>query len=129
MADTGQLVGDLHLAAVVMNVQDMNRAVDFRTAAPRLRAPRAELGSTVHDAGRPRPAADSQVSLQLTDSLPREQVRVHLDLYTSKQARHVERLVKLGATRVDKWPYPDGGLHRHADPDDNEFCVIDHPEL
>jgi hypothetical protein len=42
----------------------------------------------------------------------------------------VERLVKLGVTRVDEWPYPDGGLHRHADPDDNEFCVIDHhPEL
>jgi hypothetical protein len=33
MAELNQLVGDLHLAAVVVNVQDMNRAVRFWTAA------------------------------------------------------------------------------------------------
>jgi hypothetical protein len=32
------------------------------------------------------------ISLQLTDSGPKEPVRVHLDLYTREQARHVERL-------------------------------------
>jgi hypothetical protein len=55
---------------------------------------------------------------------------VHLDLYTSGQARHVERLIELGATRVDNWPYPDGAdFIVLRDPDGNEFCVIDHPEL
>lgn len=70
------------------------------------------------------------VSLQLTEATPRQPVRVHLDLYTSEQSAHVERLVALGATRVADWPYPDDAdfvvLH---DPDGNEFCVIDHPEL
>lgn len=57
-------------------------------------------------------------------------VRVHLDLYTSELARHVERLARLGATRVDEWPYPDGAdFIVMRDPDGNEFCVIDHPEL
>lgn len=33
---------------------------------------------------------------------------MHLDLYTSEQARQIERLVMLGAARVDEWPYPEG---------------------
>ena len=58
----------------------------------------------------------------------KEPVRVHLDLYTSEQERHVERLVTLGATRVDEWPYSDDAdFIVLRDPDGNEFCVIDHP--
>jgi putative transposase len=46
-----------------------------------------------------------------------------------EQSRHVERLAKLGATRVDEWPYPgDADFIVMRDPDGNEFCVIDHPE-
>jgi catechol 2,3-dioxygenase-like lactoylglutathione lyase family enzyme len=33
MADIGESAGDLHLGTVVINVQDMRRAVDFWTAA------------------------------------------------------------------------------------------------
>jgi uncharacterized protein YecE (DUF72 family) len=67
------------------------------------------------------------VSLQLADGPPEEPVRVHLDLYTSEQARQVERLVTLGATRAAKWPYPDDAdFIVMRDPDGNEFCVIDH---
>lgn len=70
------------------------------------------------------------MSLQLTDSDPTEPARVHLDLYTGDQARHVERLVSLGATRVDAWPYPDDcDFIVLRDPDGNEFCVIDHAPL
>ncbi len=68
------------------------------------------------------------VSLQLTDSPPKEPVRVHLDLYTGEQARHVGRLAELGATRVEQWPYPpDADFVVMRDPDGNEFCVIHHP--
>lgn len=88
MADRGDGVGDLHLATVVINVQDMRRAVDFWAAA---------LG---------------------------------LDLYTGEQGRHIERLIGLGALRVDEWPYPEGAdFVVLRDPDGNEFCVIDQPEL
>ena len=122
MADTTELVGDLHLATVVINVQDMNRAVEFWTAAlgyvRREQAWDPEFMMLADPARRRLP-----VSLQLTGSPPREPVRVHLDLYTSEQARHVERLVLLGATRVDDWPYPEGAdFIVLRDPDGNEFA-------
>jgi hypothetical protein len=57
---------------------------------------------------------------------PKEPVRLHLDLHASEQAVHVERLVTLGATRVDERPYPDGAdFIVTRDPDGNEFFVID----
>ena len=129
MAETAELVGDLHLATVVINVQDMSRAADFWTAAlgyvQRERDCDPQFMMLVDPAGRHLP-----VSLQLADSPPKEPVRVHLDLYTSAQERHVERLVQLGATRADNWPYPDGAdFVVLRDPDGNEFCVIDHREL
>lgn len=128
MADIVEPAGDLHLATVVINVQDMNRAVDFWSAAlgyvRREQDWDPEFMMLVDPSGRRLP-----VSLQVADSPPKEAVRVHLDLYTSEQIRHVERLVKLGATRVDEWPYPDGAdFIVMRDPDGNEFCVIDHPE-
>jgi len=121
--------GDLHLATVVVNVQDMRRAVDFWCAALGYRQREAEMDPRfvmlVHPEG-----ARLPVSLQLADAPPREPVRVHLDLYTSEQDRHVERLVGLGATRVTDWPYPDDpDFVVLRDPDGNEFCVIDHAEL
>lgn len=122
-------VGDLHVATVVVNVQDMRRAVDFWSAAlgyrPRETEWDPEFMMLVDPDGRRLP-----VSLQLTDSEPREPVRVHLDLYTSEQSGHVERLVALGATRVESWPYPDDAdFVVLRDPDGNEFCVIDHAGL
>jgi catechol 2,3-dioxygenase-like lactoylglutathione lyase family enzyme len=118
--------GDLHLATVVIDVQDMLRAVDFWCAALGYRVePDPRFTMLVHPAGRGLP-----VSLQLAAARPREPVRVHLDLYTSEQERHVERLVGLGATRVTQWPYPDDAdFVVLRDPDGNEFCVIDHAGL
>jgi catechol 2,3-dioxygenase-like lactoylglutathione lyase family enzyme len=122
-------VGDLHLATVVVNVQDMERAVRFWQAALgyRLRDDQVdpEFTMLVHPAGRRTP-----LSLQLTDSPSPDPVRVHLDLYTDDQDTHVERLVGLGATRVDDWPYPDDAdFVVLRDPDGNEFCVIDHAAI
>jgi catechol 2,3-dioxygenase-like lactoylglutathione lyase family enzyme len=129
MVDRSEVIGDLHLATVVVNVQDMRRAVDFWTAAlgyeRREQEWDPEFVMLVDPAGRRLP-----VSLQLADSAPKEPVRVHLDLYTREQARHIERLVGLGATRVEDWPYPkDADFIVLRDPDGNEFCVIDHSEL
>ena len=44
-------------------------------------------------------------------------------------ASEIERLVRLGARRVDDWPYPDGERDYEVleDPDGNRFCVIDAP--
>ena len=122
-------VGDLHLATVVVDVQDMDRAVAFWSAAlgyrPRESAWDPEFMMLVDARGTGIP-----VSLQLAQEPPKEPVRVHVDLYTADQAGQVERLVGLGARRVDDWPYPDDAdFVVLRDPDGNEFCVIDHAAL
>ncbi len=125
----GDGVGDLHLATVVLNVSDMARAVRFWEAALGYRQREAHLDPEfmmLIDPG----GSGLPVSLQLTDTDPREPVRVHLDLYTDEQQRQVERLVALGASRVEDWPYPAGAdFVVLRDPDGNEFCVIDHADL
>ena len=127
MIDDGP--GDLYLATVVVNVQDLRRAVDFWSAALGYRPREEDLDDEefimlIHPEGRHLP-----LSVQRTDAPPREPVRLHIDLYTSEQERHVERLVGLGATRVTDWPYPDDAdFVVLRDPDGNEFCVIDHVE-
>jgi catechol 2,3-dioxygenase-like lactoylglutathione lyase family enzyme len=122
-------VGDLHLATVVINVQDMRRAVAFWSAALGYRQREAtfdpEFMMLVDQRGTGLP-----VSLQIAGSPPKEPVRLHLDLYTDDQDRQVARLVGLGATRVENWPYPrDADFVVLRDPDGNEFCVIDHAAL
>jgi predicted enzyme related to lactoylglutathione lyase len=123
-------VGDLHVATVVVNVLDMERAVAFWSAAlgyrPRDAAWDPEFMMLQHPDGQRLP-----VSLQLTDQQADRPVRVHLDLYTDEQDRHVQRLVALGATHVEEdWPYPDDAdFVVLRDPDGNEFCVIDHAEM
>ncbi len=122
-------VGDLHLATVVINTSDMRRGVYFWSAAlgyaPRESTWDPEFMMLQDPDGRGLP-----VSLQLTDEDHVQPVRVHLDLYTSEQDRQVRRLVGLGATEVTGWPYPpDADFVVLRDPDGNEFCVIDHPDL
>ena len=129
MTEAANDVGDLHLGTVVINTSDMRRAVDFWCAALGYRPREADwdpefmMLQDLQGHGLP-------VSLQLTGEQPRQPVRVHLDLYTSEQERHVRRLVELGASEVTGWPYPpDADFIVLRDPDGNEFCVIDHPDL
>jgi catechol 2,3-dioxygenase-like lactoylglutathione lyase family enzyme len=125
MADENE-IGDLYLATVVLNVQDMKRAIRFWTAALGYVQREQEWDPSFMMLVDPKSQRPS-VSFQLTDAPPREPVRVHLDLYTSEQQRQVERLVALGATQVNDWPYPeDADFVVLRDPDGNEFCVIDH---
>ena len=54
--------------------------------------------------------------------------KMHLDLWAAdsdEQAAEVERLISLGAARVE-WEYPDDAdFVVLADPEGNLFCVID----
>jgi catechol 2,3-dioxygenase-like lactoylglutathione lyase family enzyme len=127
-AGSGSGIGDLRLGAVVINVRDMDRAVRFWIAAIGYvrRDPDWDPTFTVlaHPSG-----AGPAVSVQLTDAPKQEPGRIHLDLYTAEQDRHVERLVALGATRADDWDYPpDPDFIVLRDPDGNEFCVIDYQD-
>ncbi len=51
--------------------------------------------------------------------------RHHLDLYAPDKRTEVERLVELGAQRID-WKYPTGADYVVlADPDGNRFCIVE----
>jgi hypothetical protein len=68
------------------------------------------------------------VALQVSDTPAQKYPRVHLDLYTdsaAEQAAEVERLVSVGATRVDWDRYPaDPDFVVLADTEGNRFCVV-----
>jgi len=69
----------------------------------------------------------SNVSIQRSNEPKSDRNRVHLDLYTTDRGGEVARLEGLGA-RCVPWEYEAG--HDHivmADPDGNEFCVIQSP--
>lgn len=122
-------VGDLFVATVVVNVQDMERGVRFWTSALGYERREStwdpEFQMLVDPHGRHLP-----VSLQLAHSGPVEPVRIHLDLYTDDQAAQVERLVELGAVEAENWPYPENAdFVILRDPDGNEFCVVNHAQL
>jgi catechol 2,3-dioxygenase-like lactoylglutathione lyase family enzyme len=118
-------VGDLRLATICVNATDMDRAADFWSAALGYRRPeriddRDQFAKLVDPAG-----TGPSVLIQRAEEIPAEPAPVHVDLYTSDRDEHVTRLLTLGATRPDSWPYPDEhGFIVLRDPEGNEFCVI-----
>ena len=77
----------------------------------------------------PRSGSGVKLALQTSETTPPEHPRIHLDLHVasaSEQAQEVERLVSLGAARVDWDHYPeDPDFVVLADPEGNRFCVVD----
>ena len=120
--------GMLSVGSVVLGVADVPRAAAFWGAAlgyvPR-EAAEEDWVVMVPGDGR----AGVQLSLGLSETPVQEHPRIHLDLYAgdaADQTAEVERLVSLGARRVDWDRYPDDAdFIVLADPDGNRFCVID----
>jgi len=104
----------LRIGSIVWNTSDNNRAAEFWSQA--LGYEQDENPDFLFD----RNGNGVRLHLDETD-------RTHLDLYTdSKEERdaEVERLISLGATRVD-WTYPEGAdFVVLADTEGNLFCVI-----
>lgn len=111
----------LKIGAVVWGVRDLHRGIRFwsETLDYKLRRePDVNFAILV-----PKKGDGMQLSLNaaVTSDKPK---RHHMDLFTHDQAREVERLLKLGATRVN-WEYePDADYVVLADPDGNTFCVV-----
>jgi catechol 2,3-dioxygenase-like lactoylglutathione lyase family enzyme len=118
----------LYIGSIVVKVADFPRAAAFWAGA---------LGYVVR--GRSDAAVDPEsgwvvltdprrrwanLSLQLSPELKQGRNRLHLDLYTQDRETEVARLEALGATRLP-WHYdPGDDFVVLADPDGNEFCVI-----
>lgn len=77
------------------------------------------------------PADDQgiEILLQRVPEAKRGKNRLHLDLRTTDLLAEVERVVALGAVLLTSQPVTEAGWRWHilADPDGNEFCVLQPP--
>jgi len=118
----------LRIGTVVIGVNDVRRAVRFWEEALGY-VPRDEVEDdwvvlVPGDGG-----TGTQLALQLSETPVQDHPRIHIDLYAgdaADQAAEVERLIGLGAQRVDWDMYPDDAdFIVLADTEGNRFCVID----
>lgn len=115
-----------------MGAEDVERAANFWAEA--LDYEIVKLAATNNDFTevRPRSLAGVSIGLQKADTPTQDDPRVHIDVLvstTEEQEAEIERLVKLGAQRVD-WPhYPDDpDFVVMADTEGNRFCVVNAAE-
>ena len=112
------------MGSIVIRVDDVARQTAFWTAA---------LDYVPRDGAaddfvllRPRTSSGPNVSLDRVRSAVHLPPRIHLDLYAGDQAAEVERLIALGASRVEwKKRPPDADYVILQDPEGNRFCVVD----
>ena len=113
----------LRIRSIVWGVRDVPRAVAFWTEAldyKPLREPSDDWAILVPSEGQ-----GAQMAITKVSSSAHDHQRHHLDLYAADRAKEVDRLIALGARRVD-WRYPEGADYVVlADPDGNTFCVIE----
>jgi predicted enzyme related to lactoylglutathione lyase len=115
----------MRVGSIVMGASDVRRAMEFWSRA---------LGYVPRDEPeedwvvlRPASGDGPNISLGRSETPVQERPRVHLDLYAADQTGEVERLLGIGATRVDWADYPDDAdFVVLADPEGNRFCVIQH---
>jgi catechol 2,3-dioxygenase-like lactoylglutathione lyase family enzyme len=114
----------LTIGTIVLGVNNIAAATDFWHEALGY-VPR-EQGDETWVTLAPASGPGAQLSLMRSETPVQEHPRIHLDLYADDQSAEVERLVSLGAQRVDWDLYPeDPDFIVLADPDGNRFCVID----
>lgn len=122
----------LRIGSTVMGVEDLERATRFWCAALGYRRKREirpddDFMILVPD------GSDNvdgpHLAFDVVDSIAPQFPRVHLDLYagnTADQQAEIERLISLGAQRVE-WPHyeSESDFVVLSDTEGNRFCVID----
>lgn len=113
----------MRIGSIVWGVKNVPEAIKFWCEAldyKPLREPDDDWAILV-----PRSGEGVQLAITQVTSDSNTHQRHHLDLYTSNAQDEIERLLAIGATKVD-WNYPDDADYRVlADPDGNTFCVIE----
>lgn len=112
---------------VVVDCADLERAARFWAAA--LGYLSAGPGSDRYRSVLPADGPGVEVLLQRTGDVKGGKNRVHLDLRTPNLDAEVARVTALGATVLTSSPVEESGWRWHvlADPDGNEFCVLQPP--
>jgi catechol 2,3-dioxygenase-like lactoylglutathione lyase family enzyme len=118
----------LSIGVIALGVTDLGRAQEFWCQALSYEVRHDGFGgwATVLI---PPSGSGTMIALQRSQTPPQDHPRVHLDLHVAdvaEQAAEVERLVSLGAERVDWDSYSDDpDFVVLADPDGNRFCIVD----
>ena len=112
---------------VVLDCADLERAARFWAAVLGYTAVGDAEG--IYQALRPVDGPGIQVLLQRTADAKQGKNRVHFDLRTRDLEAEVGRVTALGATALTERPVAEDGWAWHilADPDGNEFCVLQPP--
>jgi len=117
----------LRFGLVVLGAADMDRAERFWSEALGYRLRLTQNGGDWREL-EPLDGDGPLIGLQRSDARPRHDPRLHIDLHVEsdrEQAAEVERLIGLGAERVDWDHYPaDPDFVVLADPEGNTFCVV-----
>ena len=119
------MVDMLRVGSTVLGASDVRRAAEFWGRALGY-VPRDEVLDETFVVLAPADGTGQNISLMLSETPVQERPRVHLDLYADDPEAEIERLLELGASRVDWQGYPpDRDYTVLADTEGNRFCVID----
>jgi catechol 2,3-dioxygenase-like lactoylglutathione lyase family enzyme len=122
----------LSIGTTVITVEDISRAGDFWRAALGYvdRRPPSDDWVILDPPDRGHGATSAaSVALSVSGYPQHYPPRLHLDLYADDQDAEIQRLLGLGARRVDWDGYPpDADYVVLEDTEGNRFCVIDAAE-
>jgi predicted enzyme related to lactoylglutathione lyase len=113
--------------AVVLDCRDLDEAANFWTEVLGYRRVGEPFGP--YFSLLPRSDSGPELLLQKVQERKAGKNRLHFDLRTRDLAAEVERVVRAGAVQLTNEPLLEGGWLWHvlADPDGNEFCVLQPP--
>lgn len=112
---------------VVIDCSDPGRSADFWTGV--LGYVRERPGSDRYQTLLPADGEGAEILLQRVPERKQDKNRLHLDLRTRDLEAEVERVTGLGAVVLTAEPVIEDRMRWHilADPDGNEFCVLQPP--
>jgi catechol 2,3-dioxygenase-like lactoylglutathione lyase family enzyme len=125
MSREPRLGGEL---VVVIDCADLDRSAAFWAGA--LGYIRDGAGAGRYQSLLPAEGTGTEILLQRVPEGKDRKNRVHLDLRTRDLEPELQRLLGLGATLLTVQPVSEAGWRWYilADPDGNEFCVLQPPD-
>lgn len=119
----------LSVGVVVLGVGEVDRAARFWCEALGYEVRTDGFGGWATVLIPPAGGPGTKIALQNSETPLQDHPRLHLDLHVADPAERsseVERLVAIGAQRVDWDSYSDDpDFMVLADPDGNRFCIVD----
>jgi catechol 2,3-dioxygenase-like lactoylglutathione lyase family enzyme len=119
----------LRLGTIVLGAEDVDRAVAFWAGVFGYNVVTFPDSANDFTILVPPDRMGTRIAVQRTVTPAQEHPRVHLDLVVdnaAEQSSEIDRLVRLGASRVPSWNYPDDAdFVVLADTEGNRFCIVD----